>query len=305
VNALVLSGGSIKGAFQAGALSHVLTKFAPDLIVGTSVGSLNGGFLADRAGRTGRGPAGQRPSWKQIGEDLVEFWKARITGFSSIGRRRCWISLLISLIDGRFNGLLDTAHLRRLVRRTIRAENLRGSPARFYACAVSIDSGEAVYADSACGDIVDYIIASSALPLVMPATTIGSEPFWDGGIREVAPLKKAIDLGASRIVCVACDPKQIGRFALRRGRAPFGALAGRLMDMVTNEILNNDIELCLKINEDLDQVKEHVGRLAGKRKIELIVIRPEKTVELDLESFTSPQIAEAIETGRKVAERTL
>jgi len=58
--ALVLSGGSIKGAFQAGAIGHVLTKFEPDLIVGTSVGSLNGGFLADRASLS---PAAPRVDW--------------------------------------------------------------------------------------------------------------------------------------------------------------------------------------------------------------------------------------------------
>lgn len=51
--AFVLSGGSIKGAFQAGVLTDLLTsnKFRPDAIYGTSVGSLNGAFIADRAGR--------------------------------------------------------------------------------------------------------------------------------------------------------------------------------------------------------------------------------------------------------------
>ena len=51
--AFVLSGGSIKGAFQAGALADLLTSktFTPDAIYGTSVGSLNGAFIADRAGR--------------------------------------------------------------------------------------------------------------------------------------------------------------------------------------------------------------------------------------------------------------
>jgi predicted acylesterase/phospholipase RssA len=41
--ALVLSGGSVKGAFQAGALKAVFeTGYAPEIITGISVGSLNG-----------------------------------------------------------------------------------------------------------------------------------------------------------------------------------------------------------------------------------------------------------------------
>ena len=53
--ALVLSGGSIKGSFQAGAVAELLESgFVPDAIYGTSVGSLNGSFLTERAGRLAR-----------------------------------------------------------------------------------------------------------------------------------------------------------------------------------------------------------------------------------------------------------
>lgn len=52
-NALVLGGGGIKGAFQAGVLSVILADkdYAPAGIFGSSTGALNGAFLADRAGR--------------------------------------------------------------------------------------------------------------------------------------------------------------------------------------------------------------------------------------------------------------
>ena len=45
-NALVLSGGGMFGAWQAGAGSILADHFAPDLIVGASVGSLNGYLIA-------------------------------------------------------------------------------------------------------------------------------------------------------------------------------------------------------------------------------------------------------------------
>ena len=54
--ALVLSGGSIKGAFQAGAIQQVLNEgFQPDIIHGISVGSLNGSFLVNETGKYNNG----------------------------------------------------------------------------------------------------------------------------------------------------------------------------------------------------------------------------------------------------------
>jgi NTE family protein len=46
MQALVLSGGGLFGAWQAGAWSVLVNRVAPDLIVGASVGSLNGYVIA-------------------------------------------------------------------------------------------------------------------------------------------------------------------------------------------------------------------------------------------------------------------
>ena len=48
--ALVLSGGGLFGAWQAGAWSELSRRFTPDLIVGASVGALNGYLIASRVG---------------------------------------------------------------------------------------------------------------------------------------------------------------------------------------------------------------------------------------------------------------
>jgi NTE family protein len=47
--ALVLSGGGLFGAWQAGAWSVVRERFAPDLVVGASIGALNGYLIASGA----------------------------------------------------------------------------------------------------------------------------------------------------------------------------------------------------------------------------------------------------------------
>lgn len=62
--ALVLSGGGMFGAWQAGAWSELCRRFHPDLIVGASVGSLNGYAIA----------GGAAP------QQLMDFWMRPETG---------------------------------------------------------------------------------------------------------------------------------------------------------------------------------------------------------------------------------
>ena len=110
--ALVLSGGSVKGAFQAGAIAEVLESgYKPTAIYGTSVGSLNGAFLAERAGRLA--PSQVESAWPSIGAELEEFWRREITSFARIGRRRCILRLAWDILTNRFNGLaVSYTHLR-------------------------------------------------------------------------------------------------------------------------------------------------------------------------------------------------
>ena len=64
-------------------------------------------------------------------------------------------------------------------------------------------------------------------------------------------------------------------------------LAERIMDIIVNEIVNNDIELAEKYNKYLPQngSTEKIGILADKRKIDLTVIRPSVPINLDLQDF--------------------
>ena len=112
---LVLSGGSIKGAFQAGAIREILDAgIEPTGIYGISVGSLNGGFLTDRAGRAHR--QGQKPDWAAIGKELGSFWLENIDSFGKIGKKRGVHGLLWRLFFSRFAGLIDTSRLQNLIK---------------------------------------------------------------------------------------------------------------------------------------------------------------------------------------------
>ena len=303
--AFVLSGGSIRGAFQAGAIAEILTSgsFIPEAIYGTSVGSLNGAFLADRAGRAII--AGETPDWVTIGNELQHFWLKEINSFKKIGKTRNSLNLLYSIVFKKFDGFIDTLPLRKLVHKVIKRENLLKSPVDFYACSVDVATGEPLYAIAKDHPkILDYIIASTAIPMVMPLRVINSIPFVDGGIREVAPLQRAIKDGVEEIYCILCQPKELKRKKFNYKNAL--DLMDRLMSITTNETVNNDIDRCLEINDVINHMSQPItiGPMKGKRNIQLEVIRPPKPVELKLTTFTSDEIKKALEFGWSESQKS-
>ncbi len=326
--ALVLSGGSIKGAFQAGAIAELLESgFIPDAIYGASVGSLNGSFLAERAGRAAL--AGQAPDWPAIGRELERFWLEELKSPAQVGSPRKLLPLALATLRGKFAGLIDMKPLRKLLAATLKPDNLRASPVRFYACAVNLASGEAVYADQDHSGILDYVIASTAIPVEMPHINIGGAPYVDGGVREVAPLSKAIEDGAEEIACVCCLPRKLESVTFRPGNLLEFAL--RLMDVITNELINNDLDRFQQVNtwvraykampaklnqtmpatsatEDARDVVSHLLAdfpFGDWREISMTLIRPENEIVLDLMNFTPTDIAEVIKQGRHIARKVL
>lgn len=294
----VLSGGSIRGAFQAGAIAEILTSgsFIPDAVYGTSVGSLNGAFIADRAGRAVI--ASESPDWVKIGNELQHFWLKEINSFKKIGKVRGKLNLFYSIAFNKFDGFIDTSALQRLVHKEIKKENLLKSPIDFYACSVDIATGKAIYAIAKDHPkIHDYIIASAAIPMVMPLSIINNNSLVDGGIREVAPLSVAIKEGVKEIYCILCQPTEIKQNKFNRNSAI--ELMDRLMSIVSNETINNDIDHCIEINEILNSMSQPMtsGPLNGKRNIELKIIRPPKPVQLNLTNFTLEQIKTALKYG--------
>jgi NTE family protein len=296
--ALVLSGGSILGAFQAGALSHVLGNgFVPQAIYGTSVGSLNGAFITDRAGKSG-----SSVDWQRIADELVRFWHVRINRFSRIGRRRRVAELGWSLLTCRFNGILSMSRLYRLVKSEFSKADIKQAPVEFYPCAVNVRTGRAIYADKNDDRIIDYVIASTAIPIMMPMKEIGGDLYWDGGLREVAPLKQALKDGATQVVCIACDPVCPDTVSTSFFKGKLLKQIQRLMEMVVSETLENDLGTVEDTNLYLDACTKAVESLSSRRRVDLTVIQPEKTLQVDLLKFTSKDIDGLINDGITAAK---
>lgn len=308
--ALVLSGGSIKGSFQAGAVEALLDAgVRPDMAFGISVGALNGAFIADRAGRRKQADGSFDPAaeWPRIGHELTGFWKSRITSFGKIGRKRSKLQLADQILSANFNGVLDMSALYRMIEEEVKREHLLASPLYFQAGAVSMNTGRLHYANAAATNVLDFIIASTAIPVLMPSRFMGSEALVDGGVVDIAPLRKAIDAGAQTIYCVTCMTRNALPVDPSFNPKNFIAFADRLMSLVSYEIIRNDLEHAEELNAVLpvDGTPATSGPNAGKRRVKLVVVEPSGPIPIDLEKFTAVDIARCIELGRAAARSAL
>ena len=210
-HALVLGGGSLKGAFQVGALMALFESgFIPNHLYGISVGSLNATFLANEAARQ-QAETGQ-VDWVKVGKYLIEFWIRNITKPDDVAVIRSRFRMGYNTLMSRFDGLLENSPIQNLIRKNVNIDTLRAGPVTLKIGAVDIIEGDMYYADLQDPNFLDFVYASSSLPFLMPAMQIGGDhrrAFLDGGLREVAPLRVAIEDGATDIACVACHAKKI------------------------------------------------------------------------------------------------
>ena len=286
--ALVLGGGSLKGSFQVGAVMALFESgFVPDQIYGISVGSLNATFLANEAAR--QQAENGRVDWEKVGKYLIEFWIRNITKPDDVAVIRSRFRMGYNTIMSRFDGLLDNSPIKNLIRNNVDLEAIKSGPVKLKVGAVDIIEGDMRYADAYDPNFLEYVYASSSLPFLMPAVQIGGDhrrAFLDGGLREVAPLRVAIEDGATEIVCIACHSKKIynEKFNYRN----LLNLMDRVKDITVNQLVNNDIAWAERFAE-----REH---LHG-RNLQLTVIRPTEPLSLNLMKFTSEDIGRVIVQG--------
>ena len=297
--ALVLSGGSIKGAFQAGAIKQVLEEgFQPDIIHGISVGSLNGSFMVNETGKN------RNYDWKTIGNTLVEFWRTHIKQPSDLVKKKNFFKIVKELLLNRFDGLISTEPLQELVHRVLSIHQIRKSNVDFTAGAVDMITGKLNYFNKLDSSLIKGIIASTTIPIMMPIAQIGSTPYYDGGLRDVASLKSVIEKGAEEIVIILCQSEQLSSKNFHTGKLMH--LVSRVMDIVVNETVNNDIARMKDVNAIVPKSSGIVKRGVheGKRKIKFKIIRPQKELIVKIDQFKQQDIEEMIELGKVTAKES-
>ena len=283
---LVLAGGSVKGAFQAGVMKAMMERgYQPDAVYGVSVGSLNAAYFVNQLGM--QALTGGPISFTDASQDLWDFWETRITSPKSLSKPFNIFQLGLTALRKKFKGLVDTQPLRNLLTEVLSIRNLHASPISLKIGAVNIMDGTIYYVDASEEYFLDYLMASSAVPILMPVVKINGETrrsFLDGALRDVAPIKKAVDDGASHIVCISCHMESIegGHF----DSGDLLALVDRVMDIAVNEILNADIKEVMISNTTID----------------IQSVRPPQPLTIDIQNFNKMDIRRMLELGYQVGQ---
>jgi NTE family protein len=179
--AFVLGGGGHLGAHEVGMLRALLERgITPDLVIGTSIGAINGAAVA--ADPTAEAAERLFGMW-------TSFERNDVFGGSVLGR-------LGTLARTRTH-LHDNDGLRRLLGDALAAERIEELPVAFECVAASIESAAEHWFTS--GPLVDAVLASSAVPGILPAVEVDGEHFLDGGIVNSIPVGRAVGHGARTI----------------------------------------------------------------------------------------------------------
>ena len=179
--AFVLGGGGHAGAAEVGMLHALLEReIRPDLIVGTSVGALHGAMVAVRP---------EISSVQRLEAGWSQFAQLGVLG-------RSWLTDAVSLVRTRTH-VRSNAPLRRLAQQMLGVETFEELTVPFQCVAASIERSAEQWFSS--GPLVDAILASSAVPGILPPVEIGGEHFIDGGIVNSIPIDRAVFLGAREI----------------------------------------------------------------------------------------------------------
>ena len=178
--ALVLSAGGMFGAYQAGVWKALAPVFQPDLVVGASIGALNGWTIAG-------GCAPQR---------LIDFW----LGLKALGQHRWRIPPRLH------DGILDSAPAYQTIEEicgefqprvdygVVATDTFRLRPVLFRSPGVTSL----------------HLTASAAMLGIFSQQRINGRLFSDGGLLDAMPVWAAVEMGAQRVIAVNVLPRLPG-----------------------------------------------------------------------------------------------
>jgi NTE family protein len=187
--AFVLGGGGVLGAVEVGMLRALLERgIRPDVIVGTSIGAINGVLVA-------------ADPTEAVTERLQKLWaspQAREVFGGSAAKQ-------IAQLARAGTHLHSSGPLRAMLIRELGGDvDFKSLAVPFECCAASIERAAEHWFTT--GPVVDAVLASAAVPGLMPPARIGDEHFIDGGIVNSIPVGRAVDKGVDTVYVL-----QVGR----------------------------------------------------------------------------------------------
>ncbi len=308
VNGLLLTGGGARNAYQVGVLRAIAEmntaqRHSPfQVISGTSAGAINAGVLGARASH-----------FAAAVEELERVWSRlhiqQIYRTDSVATLRSAAGLLWQLVRARSveeqpHAILDNSPLRDLLNRRINVQRFERSISAGHLRALAINTtsyatGHSVTHYMGADDIddwsvsrrqgvrtalnIEHLMASSAIPLVFPATRVGLEYHGDGAMRQSSPLHPLIKLGANRLLVInGSNPKaEIDKPNTTPQPYPsLGKIGAYLFESLFLEQLDADVARLEHYNALLDQFPGHTLETHDRvlQPMQCLVISPSEDV---------------------------
>lgn len=218
--AMVLSGGGSLGAVQVGMLQAIAqTDLTFDMVVGASVGALNGAFFADDPTPTGV-------------LRLSEIWR-------NLRRRDVFPLTVLAGLKALLlhqDHLIESVALHDIVCRALHMQHIEHARIPLHIVTTDVLSGEEVLLSS--GSIETALMASTAIPVVFPHVEIGGRYLVDGGVSNNTPIASAVALGAERIVVLPTGTS----CAMQEPPHDMAALALHVLGLQNMRQLDRDVE---------------------------------------------------------------
>ena len=259
-NIFVLSGGGAKGSFQAGAMYELLRRgIKPALIVGTSVGSINA-YMYAMGGLSA----------------VIENWLS-IKSSKDIYKTQ-WLKVLFRAN----HGLYSLSPLRKALEKIYRVEHVCEAKSVYVDAVTACVKTTSTLCKNR-DEIIDGVIASSAIPFTFEPVMKDGQVLVDGGVRDMVPVLSHEEIRDARVYVIGCNPvKQEKRW---QNKTHFDYEIGmRALDILERETYLDDIAI----------MKSHGAT----------IITPPKLI-MDTLDFYPDKIKENIALGRRSAFEVL
>lgn len=182
LTAFVFAGGGSLGAVQVGMLKALLgRRIVPDLVVGASVGAINGAYFAGCP--SADGVAALEKIWLGIRQEDVFPVTVR-SGLAVLLAHRAY--------------LVDPASLERLIAGLLPFSRFEDAALPCYVVATDIYNGHEVCFSE--GDAHKAVLASASIPAVFPPVRYDDRYLVDGGVANNTPISTAVSLGVERVI---------------------------------------------------------------------------------------------------------
>lgn len=301
--ALILTGGGARAAYQIGVLKAV-TELLPkqtnnpfSIISGTSAGAINAAAIGSSANNFRLAIKKVERLWANL--EVQQVYKC--------GPFDMLLSILRLAASLFHNGvgmtrplaLLNTEPLKQLLEGSINFKNLQlridnGHLNAIGITASSYTNGESItfYQSNSsvkpwsrarrkgvpCSIMVEHLLASAAIPAILPSTKIRGHYYGDGALRQVSPLSPALRMGAEKIMVIGVS----GNSTLSSNQsAPthspsLAQMVGHVFNSAFIDALDNDLLQLERVNELVGMLENENPKhnYSTQKRVNLLCIQP-------------------------------